>query len=169
MGFYPGQRSEGIPPEILFDQYMATYVERDVRTMKNIGDLASFRGFMSILASRIGQLLDYSSLANDAGISPGTARNWLSILEASYLIMILCPLHNNYGKRYIKSPKVYFIDIGLACRLLGIRRAEELEGHYLRGNLFENFAVAEIHKEILARKRILRCSFSETQRRTKST
>ena len=152
MGFYPGQRSESIPPEIFFDQYIATYVERDVRTMRNIGDLASFRGFMRILAGRIGQLLDYSSLANDAGISPGTARNWLSILEASYLIIILRPLHNNFGKRYIKSPKVYFIDTGLACRLLGVRRAEELEGHYLRGNLFENFVVAEIHKEILARK-----------------
>jgi predicted AAA+ superfamily ATPase len=151
-GFYPGQRSGEIPPEIFFDQYIATYVERDVRMMKNIGDLATFRGFMRVLAGRIGQLLDYTSLANDTGVSPGTAKNWLSILEASYLITILRPLHNNFGKRYIKSPKVYFIDTGLACRLLGIRRAEEIERHYLKGNLFENYVIAEIHKEISSRK-----------------
>ncbi|MDR1358951.1 MAG: ATP-binding protein [Coriobacteriales bacterium] len=151
-GFYPGQRSEHIPPEVFFDQYLATYVERDVRTMKNIGNLAAFRGFVRILAGRIGQLLDYASLASDAGISPGTAKSWLSILEASYLIVILRPLHNNFGKRYIKSPKVYFLDTGLACRLLGIRHAEEIEGHYLKGNLFENFVIAEIHKERASQK-----------------
>jgi len=151
MGFYPGQRSGGIPPDIFFDQYIATYVERDVRALKNISDLATFRSFMRILAGRIGQTLDFTSLANDAGVSPGTVKNWLSILEACYLIMILRPLHNNFGKRYIKSPKVYFLDTGLACRLLGIRRAEEIEGHYLRGNLFENFVVAELYKGISSR------------------
>ena len=148
MGSYPGQRSGGIPPDIFFDQYIATYVERDVRMLKNVSDLATFRSFMRLLAGRIGQLLDYTSLANDAGVSPGTVKNWLSILEASYLLKILRPLHNNFSKRYIKSPKIYFLDTGLVCRLLGIRRTEEIEGHYLRGNLFENFVVAELHKEI---------------------
>jgi predicted AAA+ superfamily ATPase len=148
MGFYPGQRANKIPPEIFFDQYIATYVEHDVRMMRNVGDLATFRGFMRVLAGRIGQLLDYTSLANDTGVSPGTARGWLSILEASYLVKILRPLHNNFGKRYIKSPKVYFLDTGLVCRLLGIRHVGEIEGHYLKGNLFENYVVAEIHKQI---------------------
>ena len=151
MGSYPGQRSEKIPPDMFFDQYIATYVERDVRTIKNVSDLATFRSFMRLLAGRIGQLLDYTSLANDAGVSAGTVKNWISILEASYLVKILRPLHNNFGKRYIKSPKIYFLDTGLACRLLGIRHAEEIEGHYLRGNLFENYVVAELHKEISSR------------------
>ncbi len=147
-GFYPEQRTKHIPPDIFFDQYIATYVERDVRMMKNIGNLETFRSFMRIMAGRIGQLIDYASIANDVGVSSNTIKSWLSILEASYLIKILRPLHNNYGKRYIKSPKVYFLDTGLACRLLGIRRADELEGHFLRGNLFENFIIAEIYKEI---------------------
>jgi len=150
-GSYPGQRTGEIPPEVFFDQYIATYVERDVRTIQNISDLATFRGFMRLLAGRIGQLLDYTSLANDAGISPTTVKNWLSILEASYLIKILRPLHNNFSKRYVKSPKAYFLDTGLACRLLGIRSSEEIEVHYLKGNLFENFVVAELHKEISSR------------------
>ncbi|MCL2504490.1 MAG: ATP-binding protein [Coriobacteriia bacterium] len=151
MGSYPGQRSERIPPEIFFDQYIATYVERDVRAIRNVSDLATFRSFMRLLAGRIGQLLDYTSLANDAGVSPNTVKNWLSVLEASYLLKILRPLHNNFGKRYIKSPKVYFLDTGLACRLLGIQHAKEIETHYLRGSLFENFVVAELHKEISSR------------------
>ena len=150
-GSYPGQRSGEIPPDIFFDQYIATYVERDVRTIKNVSDLATFRVFMRLIAGRIGQLIDYTSLANDAGISPNTVRNWLSILEASYLVKILRPLHNNFGKRYIKSPKIYFLDTGLVCRLLGIRHAEEIEGHYLRGNLFENYVISELHKEISSR------------------
>jgi len=150
-GSYPGQQSGDIPPDIFFDQYIATYVERDVRTIKNVSDLATFRSFVRLLAGRIGQLLDYTSLANDAGISPNTVKNWISVLEASYLVKILRPLHNNFGKRYIKSPKIYFLDTGLVCRLLGIRHAEEIEGHYLRGNLFENYVIAELHKEISSR------------------
>jgi len=150
-GSYPGQRSDEIPPDIFFNQYIATYVERDVRSIKNVSDLATFRSFIRILAGRIGQLLDYTSLANDTGVSPGTIKNWISILEASYIVKILRPLHNNFGKRYIKSPKIYFLDTGLACRLLGIKQSSEIESHYLRGNLFENYIIAELHKEISSR------------------
>jgi predicted AAA+ superfamily ATPase len=148
-GGYPGQRTGEIPPEIFFDQYIATYVERDVRSIMNIANLAQFRRFMALLAGRIGQLLDYISIANDTGVSAGTVRNWLSILEASFLIRILQPYHNNFGKRYIKSPKIYFSDTGLACRLLGIRRAEDLERHFAIGGLFENYVIVEALKHIV--------------------
>jgi predicted AAA+ superfamily ATPase len=148
-GGYPGQRAGVIPPEIFFDQYIATYAERDVRSVKNIANLTQFRRFMALLAGRVGQLLDYSSIANDVGVSAGTARNWLSVLEASCLIRVLQPYHNNFGKRYTKSPKIYFSDTGLACRLLGIRRAEELNRHFAIGGLFENYVIVEVMKHIV--------------------
>jgi predicted AAA+ superfamily ATPase len=147
-GDYPGRRVNAIPPVIFFDQYIATYAERDVRNLKNIANLSQFRRFMALLAGRVGQLADYTSIANDVGLSVGTVRNWLSVLEASYLIRILPPYHNNFGKRYIKSPKIYFSDTGLACRLLGIRTADELIGHFAIGGLFENYIIAEVLKRI---------------------
>jgi predicted AAA+ superfamily ATPase len=147
-GAYPGQTAGAIPPEIFFDQYIATYVERDVRSMKNLSNLSQFRRFMALLAGRVGQLSDHSSLANDVGVSAGTIGNWFSLLEASYLIRILPPYHNNFGKRYVKSPKIYFTDTGLTCRLLGIRGADELNRHFAIGGLFENYIISEVLKHI---------------------
>jgi predicted AAA+ superfamily ATPase len=148
-GFYPEIYHEKINPINYYNQYISTYIERDLRQIKSVANLVGFKKFISLLAGRIGQLLDNSSLANDVGVSSATIENWLSILEASYLIIRLKPFHGNFGKRYIKSPKVYFTDTGLACRLLNIKSPEEAEFHYLRGGLFENLCVMDIYKTIL--------------------
>jgi predicted AAA+ superfamily ATPase len=145
-GFYPRIHDRGIPPEIWLADYIRTYVERDVRSLANIGDLDTFERFLGLLAGRIGQLLNYSSLAADAGVSVDTARRWISVLKTSFIVFGLAPHHRNFNKRLIKSPKIYFIDTGLACRLLGIRSRAQLEIHPLRGALFENFIIAEIAK-----------------------
>jgi len=145
-GGYPGQRKDRVPPELFFDAYLATYVERDVRQVKNISDLSLFRKFMLLLAGRTGQVVDYTSLANDVGVSPGTVRGWISVLEAGYIVRTLPPYFNNFGKRYIKSPKIYFKDTGLLCYLLGISSAEAASQHFMRGNLFENYVILEIEK-----------------------
>jgi predicted AAA+ superfamily ATPase len=147
-GGYPGLIKDDIPPQIFYDQYIATYVERDLKLIRNIENLSVFRRFLGVVAGRVGNILDYASIANDVGISAATARNWISILEASYIVKILPPYFNNFGKRYIKSPKVYFVDTGLACRLLGIGSALELETHSSLGGLFENFCIMEIQKHI---------------------
>jgi predicted AAA+ superfamily ATPase len=147
-GSYPGRISDAIPPHIFFDQYIATYLERDLRTLRNVADLTQFRRFMALLAGRIGSTLDYASIANDIGTAPNTLRRWLSVLEASYLVYELPPYHNNFGKRYTKSPKLYFTDTGLACRLLGLTSAAQLEGHFARGGLFENYVIMEVAKQI---------------------
>jgi predicted AAA+ superfamily ATPase len=147
-GGYPGLVKDRIPPQIFYDQYIATYVERDLKLIRNVENLNVFRRFLGVIAGRIGNILDYASISGDVGISPATARNWVSILEASYILKILPPYYNNFGKRYIKSPKIYFVDTGLACRLLGIGSALELETHSSRGGLFENFCIMEIQKHI---------------------
>jgi hypothetical protein len=145
-GFYPRIHDRGIPPEIWLADYIRTYVERDVRSLTNIGDLDTFERFLGLLAGRIGQLLNYSSLASDAGVSVDTARRWISVLKASFIVFGLAPHHRNFNKRLIKSPKIYFIDTGLACQLLHLRSRAQLETHPLRGALFENFIIAEIAK-----------------------
>jgi predicted AAA+ superfamily ATPase len=147
-GAYPGVWADGIPPAAFFDQYIATYVERDLRQVKNITDLTLFRRFMGLLAGRIGQLVDYASIADDVGVSPKTVRAWLSVLEASYLVFTVPPYSVNVGKRLIKSAKVYFADTGLACRLLGITEAGQLASHYARGALFENLVIGELRKRV---------------------
>ena len=145
-GFYPPVRDRGIPPEIWLSDYVRTYVERDVRTLVNVGDLDVFERFVKLSAGRIGQLLNASSLASDCGISVDTARRWLSVLKTSFLVFLLPPHHRNFNKRIIRSPKLYFHDTGLACLLLGIRTAEQLVAHPLRGALFENHVVTEVAK-----------------------
>jgi predicted AAA+ superfamily ATPase len=145
-GFYPRIHDRKIPPEIWLTDYIQTYIERDVRSLVNIGDLDRFERFLGLTAGRLGQLVNAASLASDAGVSVDTARRWLSVLQTSFILFTLPPHHRNFGKRLIKSPKLYFFDTGLACRLLRIGSREQLESHPLRGLLFENFVVAEVAK-----------------------
>lgn len=148
-GGYPGLYSADIRPTDFYPHYIQTYVEKDVRTLVNIKDLSKFIRFVKLCAGRIGQLLNLSSLANDCGISATTAQSWVSILEASYIVYMLKPEHNNYTKRLIKTPKLYFYDTGLACSLLDIKSAEQIETHFLRGGLFENLVINEFVKGAL--------------------
>lgn len=145
-GFYPRAFEYNIQPEDWFPNYLATYVEKDLRQIKNISDLSLFQKFLKLCAGRTGQLLNLSSLAQDCGISHVTARQWLSILEASYIVFLMPPHHQNFNKRLIKSPKLYFYDTGLVCSLLDIREKNQLETHYLRGALFENLIILEMIK-----------------------
>jgi predicted AAA+ superfamily ATPase len=145
-GQYPRVYDRDISPTDFYPAYIQTYVERDVRSMKNIGDINSFIQFARLCAGRTGQLLTYTSLASDAGISPNTAKEWLSILESSYILYRLQPYHHNFNKRLVKSPKLYFYDTGVACSLLGIRDQEQISLHYLKGALFENLIINEFIK-----------------------
>ena len=145
-GFYPRIHDRGIPPEVWLADYVLTYIERDVRSLVNIGDLDAFERFLGLVAGRVGQILNYSSLASDAGVSVDTARRWISVLKTSFIVFSLAPHHRNFNKRLIKSPKLYFYDTGLACYLLGLRSRVQLETHPLRGALFENFIIAEVAK-----------------------
>jgi len=147
-GSYPAIYDRKVTPIDYYNQYLATYVERDMKQLSNIANLSLFRKFLALLAGRTGQLVNLSSLANDVGVSVATIENWISLLEASFLVIRLQPYHQNYGKRHIKSPKLYFTDTGVACRLLGISSAQELQKHYLIGGLFENFIIMEIKKHI---------------------
>ena len=145
-GFYPGIYSNKIPPDIFYSNYIQTYVERDVRNIKQIGDLNSFTRFMQLCAGRTGQLLNMTSLANDCGITVNTAKSWISILESSYTIFLLQPHYRNYNKRVVKTPKLFFYDSGLAASLLKIDHPGQLSSHYLKGSLFENMIIIEILK-----------------------
>ncbi len=146
-GGYPRIYDKNIEPTDFYPYYIQTYVERDVRLMKNIGDLSKFIRFLKLCAGRTGQLLNLSSLANECGISVSTAQAWISLLEASYIIYLLKPDHNNYAKRLVKTPKLYFYDTGLACSLLEIKEANQVTIHFLRGALFENLVINEFIKE----------------------
>ncbi|MCE1273548.1 MAG: DUF4143 domain-containing protein, partial [Chlorobiales bacterium] len=145
-GGYPALHSRQIATGDWFASYVATYVERDVRQVLNIQDLTTFQRFLRLCAGRNGQLLNLSALAGEAGISHNTAKSWLSVLESSYLVHLLPPYYRNFGKRLVKSPKLYFLDVGLACWLLGIRSAEVLALHPLRGALFESLVISEFIK-----------------------
>lgn len=146
-GGYPALVAEGAPAQDWFPSYVATYVERDVRQVMKVQDLGTFQRFLKLCAARTGQLLNLAALAGEAGISEGSARAWLSVLESSYLICRLPPYHRNFGKRLVKAPKLYFLDVGLACWLLGIRAHETLALHPLRGALFETWVVGEFVKQ----------------------
>jgi predicted AAA+ superfamily ATPase len=145
-GQYPRIYDRAIPPTDFYPSYIQTYVDRDVRMIKNIGEINAFIQFTQLCAGRIGQPLNNASLANDAGISPNTAKSWLSILESSYILYRLQPYHRNFNKRLIKSPKLYFYDTGVACSLLGIRMQEQVNLHYMKGSLFENLILNEFIK-----------------------
>jgi hypothetical protein len=146
-GCYPRIYDEQLSPVKLYEDYIRTYIERDVRQLKNIFDLALFQKFIQLCAGRIGQLLNIASLSNDCGIDTKTARAWLSLLEATYIIFLLQPYHVNFGKRLTKSPKLYFVDTGIACSLLNIKNTTELTQHYLRGNLVESCIIADLFKQ----------------------
>jgi predicted AAA+ superfamily ATPase len=145
-GGYPGLYETPVEVTDWMSSYVATYVERDVRQILDVKDLAVFQKFLKLCAGRTGQVLNLSTLAGEVGISHTTARSWISVLESSDLIHLLPPYHQNFGKRVIKSPKLYFHDVGLACWLLGIRSVEILETHPARGSLFETLIVGEFLK-----------------------
>lgn len=146
-GLYPPIHDRDLEPSIWYGNYVRTYVERDVRQMLDVRDLSAFQRFLRLCAGRCGQLLNLSSLGNDCGISHNTAKAWLSVLEASYVVYLLRPHHRSFDKRLVKTPKLYFYDPGLAAWLLGIQSAEQLASHALRGGLFESWVVAELLKQ----------------------
>ena len=145
-GGYPAILDRGLDPSDWLAAYVATYVERDVRTISNVGDLAAFQRFVELCAGRTAQLLNYSSLADDCGVSQPTVREWLSILETGFIVFTLPPYHSNLRKRLVKMPKLHFYDTGLACWLLGIRTPDQLRSHPLRGAIFETWVVSEVLK-----------------------
>lgn len=145
-GFYPPLHDRGIPPHVWFSDYLATYVERDVRSLIQVRDLDTFHRFVLMCAARTGQLLNLSALAADCGITHNTAHAWIGVLEASYLVLRLQPFHRNFGKRLTKTPKLYFLDVGFAAWLAGVRDAGSLVTGVLRGPLFETLVVAEFVK-----------------------
>ena len=145
-GMYPPLYDRDLIPADWFPAYVNTYIERDVRQLVNVRDLSAFQRFIRMCAARTGQLLNLSSLASDCGITHNTASAWISVLEASYIIFLLRPHFNNYNKRLVKAPKLYFLDTGLAAWLLGIREEEQLAFHAQRGALFENLVVTEYLK-----------------------
>jgi predicted AAA+ superfamily ATPase len=145
-GMYPRVHDQKLDAAVWMANYVQTYIERDVREILNIGDAEAFYRFLRLCAGRAGQLLNLSSLAADCGISHATARRWLSLLEASFIVYLLRPYHRNYNKRLIKSPKLYFTDTGLLCYLLRIRTSDDLASHGSRGAVFETFIISELLK-----------------------
>ena len=145
-GFYPRIHDKGLEPREWLANYYQTYIERDVRSVINVGDLETFGRFIRFCAGRSGQLLNYSALAADCGISNMTVKRWISVLQASFIIALVRPHYGNFNKRLIKSPKLYFLDTGLLSFLLGIKSAEELRFNALRGAVFESFVFSELYK-----------------------
>lgn len=148
-GFFPRLHEEGLEPRRFFNSYLLTYVERDVRALIQLRDLSLFQKFLTLLAGRVGQIVNFASLGNDVGASATTIRTWISVLKASYVVFELPPFFENVQKRVIKSPKIYFTDVGLAAFLLGIHTAEQAFRDPLRGNLYENLVIADIIKSAL--------------------
>jgi predicted AAA+ superfamily ATPase len=145
-GGYPRIYEQDISPIDFYPNYLQTYIERDVRQMLNIRDLAAFQKFIQLLAGRTGQLLNQNNLANELGLSNKTIEPWLSVLEASFIIYRLQPYYQNFNKRLVKTPKLYFYDTGLAAYLLGIRKVEDFKVHFAQGALFENLVINEFLK-----------------------
>lgn len=145
-GGYPPLYDRDLEPDLWFPSYVSAYIERDVRQLLGVQDLITFQRFLRLCAGRSGQLLNLSSLATDCGITHNTAKAWISVLEASFILFRLPPHHANFRKRLVKSPKLYFHDTGLLCWLLGIRAPGQLATHPLRGSIFETFIVSELQK-----------------------
>ena len=145
-GSYPALHVRDISPADWFASYIATYIERDIRQVLRVHDLSVFQRFVRLCAGRNGQLLNLNALAGETGVSQKTARSWLSVLESSYIVHLLPPYFRNFGKRLIKTPKLYFLDQGLACWLLGIRSHEHIALHPMRGAIFESFIISEFLK-----------------------
>ena len=145
-GAFPPIFDRELDPHPWHENYVRTYLERDVRQLINVQDLGTFQRFTRMCAGRTGQLLNLSSLANDCGITHNTANAWISVLEASYIVHLLPPHHQNFNKRMVKTPKLYFLDTGLAIWLLGIQSCEQLITHVQRGALFETWVISELLK-----------------------
>ena len=145
-GLYPPLYDRDVSPYDWYTNYIASYIERDVRSIINVKDLGQFQTFVKMCAARSGQLINLSALAADCGLSHNTAKAWISILETSGIVYLLRPYYRNFGKRLVKTPKLYFLDPGLACRLLGIQDSQQLFLHPNRGNLFESFIISELLK-----------------------
>ena len=146
-GTYPALYDRDVSPNDWFGNYVATYLERDVRQLIAVRDLTQFQRFVKMCAARSGQMLNLAALGADCGISAVTAREWLTVLETSYLVTRLMPYHRNFGKRLVKTPKLYFLDVGLMAWLLGIQNAKSIETHAMRGALFETYIVSELIKQ----------------------
>jgi uncharacterized protein len=146
-GFYPRLYDHQITPVDFYPYYIETYVQRDVRLIKNILNMSTFIRFIKLCASRIGQLLNLTSLATDCGIAVSTAQQWISLLETSYIVYLLKPHYTNFNKRLVKMPKLYFYDSGLACSLLNIENPMQLSTHFLKGGLFENLIIMDYLKK----------------------
>ncbi|MBS0585776.1 MAG: ATP-binding protein [Verrucomicrobia bacterium] len=145
-GGYPRIYKENLPLSNAYSSYFQTYVERDIRQILKVKDLLQFERFIKLVASRIGQIVNYTSLAADVGVSSVTIKEWITVLEATYILIRLESYFENFGKRLIKSPKLYFVDTGLACHLLGIESVVQLVKDPIYGNLFENAVVLELMK-----------------------
>ena len=146
-GFYPAIYDRGIRSRNFYNSYIQTYVERDITDLVNIQNIRSFRMFLGLCAARAGHLLNLNNLAVDCGISQPTAKAWLSALESSYIVFLLQPLHDNFNKRIIKTPKLYFYDTGLLCHLLKIKDENQISENAFKGNLFENMIISEYIKQ----------------------
>jgi Predicted ATPase (AAA+ superfamily) len=148
-GCFPRLHEEGLEPRRFYNGYLQTYVERDVRALIQLRDLSQFQQFLTLLAGRVGQVVNLTSLSSDVGVSTTTIRNWISVLKASYVLFELPPFFENIRKRVIKSPKIFFTDVGLAAFLLGIHTPEQASRDPLRGSLYENLVIADIVKGAL--------------------
>lgn len=145
-GTYPRIYDQQLQPNDWYPWYIASYVERDVRQIENVQDLNKFQTFLKLCAGRVGQLFNASAIGNELGVNYKTVQSWLSVLEASFIVFLLPPSYKNFNKRLAKSSKIYFYDPGLICSLLGIRSVDELNFHYLRGEIFESLVISEIKK-----------------------
>ena len=145
-GFYPRLYDKDIEPALFYPSYNQTYLERDIGGLVHANNINAFRKFMELLAGRTGQLVNFSALSIEVGVDYKTIQSWCSLLEAGFMIFFLRPFHENYSKRIVKSPKVYFYDTGLACNLLGIKSTEDVAKHWARGSLFENMVIADCMK-----------------------
>lgn len=147
-GLYPRIYDKKLDSRKWVENYILTYVERDLRSLINIKNIRTFEMFLKLCSSLSGQLLNFANLANHLGIALSTVKQWVSILEASGLVFLLPPYHQNFSKRIIKTPKLYFVDTGILCYLLGIRTPDELKGHPLIGSIYETFIISECYKRI---------------------
>jgi len=145
-GFYPVLHDRDIQPQDYYSSYIQTYIDRDVRSIKNIGNLSIFQRFIKLCAGRTGQLINFSSIGSELGINYKTVSSWISILEAGFIVYLLKPHYKNFNKRLVKQSKLYFFDTGLLCSLLDIQSPVQLNSHYLRGSIFESFIVMEYIK-----------------------
>ena len=145
-GFYPAHFDREVPPRLFYPSYTASYIERDVSGLISSSNLNTFRRFLQICATYASQLINYSAIARDVGVSVPTIQSWFSVLEQSYLIFRLSPYYRNFNKRLLKSPKLYFYDTGLLCYLLNIQNPRDLMNYYQLGALFENLVIADYMK-----------------------